>query len=46
MDFGYRYLNVGKAESGGATPVTFDHVAGHEVRVGLRWSFEDLPTYR
>jgi opacity protein-like surface antigen len=46
MDFGYRYLNVGKAESGGATPITFDNVASHEVRVGLRWSFEDLPSYR
>jgi opacity protein-like surface antigen len=46
MDFGYRYLNVGKAESGGATPITFDNVASHEVRVGLRWNLEDVPTYR
>ena len=46
LDFGYRYLNVGKAESGGATPVTFDRVAGHEVRLGVRWSFDDLPNYR
>lgn len=46
MDFGYRYLNVGNAESGGAAPVSFDNIASHEVRVGLRWSLEDLPTYR
>jgi opacity protein-like surface antigen len=42
LDLGYRYLNVGKAKSGGATPITFDDVAGHEVRLGLRWSFNDL----
>jgi opacity protein-like surface antigen len=46
LDFGYRYLNVGKAESGGAAPVTFDRVAAHEVRLGVRWSFNDLPNYR
>lgn len=46
IDFGYRYLNVGKAQSGGAAPVTFDNVAGHEVRVGMRWDFDNLPTYR
>jgi opacity protein-like surface antigen len=42
VDFGYRYLDVGKAESGGAAPVTFDKIAGHEVRIGLRWSADDL----
>lgn len=42
IDFGYRYLDVGKAESGGAAPVTFDKIAGHEVRIGLRWSADDL----
>jgi opacity protein-like surface antigen len=42
IDFGYRYLDVGKAESGGPAPVTFDRIAGHEVRVGLRWSADDL----
>jgi opacity protein-like surface antigen len=42
VDFGYRYLDVGKAESGGAAPVTFDKVAGHEVRIGLRWNANDL----
>jgi opacity protein-like surface antigen len=42
VDFGYRYLDVGKAQSGGSAPVTFDNVAGHEVRVGMRWSFDDL----
>jgi opacity protein-like surface antigen len=42
IDFGYRYLDAGKAESGGPAPVTFDKIAGHEVRVGLRWSADDL----
>jgi opacity protein-like surface antigen len=42
IDFGYRYLDAGKAQSGGAAPVTFDKIAGHEVRVGLRWSADDL----
>jgi opacity protein-like surface antigen len=42
VDFGYRYLDVGKAESGGPAPVTFDKVAGHEVRIGLRWNANDL----
>jgi opacity protein-like surface antigen len=46
IDFGYRYLNVGKAQSGGPNEVTFDKIAGHEVRVGLRWNFEDLREFR
>jgi opacity protein-like surface antigen len=42
LDLGYRYLNVGDAKSGGPAPVTFDNVAGHEIRIGLRWSAGDL----
>jgi opacity protein-like surface antigen len=47
-DVGYRYLNLGDAKSatdafGG---MTFKNLAAHEVRVGLRWSFDDLPVPR
>ena len=42
IDFGYRYLNLGKAVSGGPNAVTFDNISGHEVRAGLRWHFNDL----
>jgi opacity protein-like surface antigen len=46
IDLGYRYLNVGKVQSGGPGTVTFNYVAGHEVRLGLRWNFDDLRAYR
>jgi opacity protein-like surface antigen len=44
IDAGYRYLNLGDVATGsdaiGST--TFKNVAAHEVRVGLRWSFDDI----
>jgi opacity protein-like surface antigen len=44
-DVGYRYLNLGDTKS--ATDpsgyMTFKNIASHQVRVGLRWSFDDLP---
>jgi opacity protein-like surface antigen len=44
LDVGYRYVDFGdakpKADANGA--MTFKDVAAHEVRVGLRWSFDDL----
>ena len=44
-DVGYRYLNLGDVKS--ATDpsgyLTFKNIASHQVRVGLRWSFDDLP---
>lgn len=47
LDFGYRYLNVGdmrtNADAFGA--MTFKNVAAHELRVGLRWSFNDIRGY-
>lgn len=46
IDFGYRYLNVGDAKTGGPNATTFKNVAGHEFRVGLRWSFDDLREFR
>jgi opacity protein-like surface antigen len=46
VDLGYRYINFGDVTTGsdafGST--TLKQVAAHEVRVGLRWSFDDLPT--
>ena len=42
VDFGYRYMNLGKGESGGPNEVTFKNLGGHEMRVGLRWHFNDL----
>jgi opacity protein-like surface antigen len=43
VDVGYRYIDFGDVETardafGG---VTFKDVAAHEVRVGVRWSFDD-----
>jgi opacity protein-like surface antigen len=48
VDFGYRYLNVGSARTSSSAlgAMKFDNVAGHEVHVGLRWSFDDLREYR
>lgn len=48
LDFGYRYINFGDAttasDSFGA--MTLKNLAAHEVRVGFRWSFDDLPIPR
>ena len=46
IDFGYRYLDVGKVRSGAPGEVTFNNVAGHEVRLGVRWNFNDLVHFR
>ncbi len=48
VDLGYRYLNLGDATSGSDTfgSMTIKNVAAHEVRVGLRWSFNDFPISR
>lgn len=44
VDVGYRYLSFGNVETtsgvGGST--TFRNLGAHEVRVGLRWNFDDL----
>jgi len=44
IDFGYRYLSLGdvKSDSGTTGNVTFKNVYAHELRLGLRWSFDDL----
>lgn len=45
IDAGYRYVNFGDvataADSFGS--MTLKNLAAHEVRVGVRWSFDDLP---
>ena len=47
LDVGYRYLNLGdlRTANDGAGGITLKDVASHEIRVGLRWSFNDLPEY-
>jgi opacity protein-like surface antigen len=44
-DVGYRYLNLGdvKSATDPSGTMTFKNIASHQVRVGLRWSFDDLP---
>jgi opacity protein-like surface antigen len=44
VDVGYRYLNLGnlRTASNAAGAMTFTDVAGHEVRIGLRWSLNDF----
>lgn len=48
MDVGYRYLNMGKGQTGGPardqngggtsqTPWVFNNLHSHDIRVGLRW---------
>jgi opacity protein-like surface antigen len=44
VDVGYRYLNFGDVATGSDAfgPMQFKNVAAHEVRVGVRWSFDEL----
>jgi opacity protein-like surface antigen len=44
IDFGYRYLNFGSVmtDSDNFGAMTFRNVAAHEVRIGVRWSFDDI----
>jgi opacity protein-like surface antigen len=48
LDVGYRYLNLGDVHTGtdALGTMTFKNVAGHQVRVGVRWSFDDVREYR
>jgi opacity protein-like surface antigen len=48
VDFGYRYINFGDARTAAdaSGSMTFKNLAAHEMRVGLRWSFDDLPSTR
>ncbi|HVZ52210.1 MAG TPA: outer membrane beta-barrel protein [Pseudolabrys sp.] len=44
IDAGYRYVNFGDVTIAGdtASALTLKNLAAHEVRVGFRWSFDDL----
>jgi opacity protein-like surface antigen len=44
IDLGYRYINFGDAKTGtdASGAMTFKNLAAHEVRIGLRWSFDDF----
>jgi opacity protein-like surface antigen len=46
IDLGYRYLNFGNAatEADAFGAMTFKNIAAHEVRLGVRWSFDDFQT--
>ena len=54
LDFGYRYLHIGDAESGdlepwggpGApdTPVVFEDISSHDFTMGFRWNFGPVAT--
>lgn len=48
VDVGYRYLNFGDAHTASDSfgSMTLKNLAAHEVRVGVRWSFDDLPALR
>ncbi len=46
LDFGYRYLNYGKARTSGSLPLglytyTQKDLASHDFRLGMRWVFAD-----
>jgi opacity protein-like surface antigen len=45
IDFGYRYLSFGDAQTGAGPggSMNFKNVINQEVRVGLRWNLDDLP---
>ena len=44
MDLGYRYLNLGdvSTQSDALGAMTLKNLAAHEVRVGARWSLNEL----
>jgi opacity protein-like surface antigen len=46
VDLGYRYIDFGdvKTDSDTFGAMLFKNIAAHEVRAGLRWSFDDLPS--
>lgn len=48
VDVGYRYLNFGDAttQSDAFGAMTLKNLAAHQVRVGFRWNFDDLPLVR
>jgi opacity protein-like surface antigen len=47
VDVGYRYLNWGDVPTASDAfgEMTFKNVYAHELRVGVRWSFDDITRY-
>ena len=45
LDVGYRYMNFGDVQTASDAfgQMSFKNLAAHEVRVGVRWNFEDVP---
>lgn len=41
IDASYRYINLGKGKSGGPDAFNYSDVVGHDLRIGLRYRFED-----
>lgn len=48
VDLGYRYLSLGDVMTGSDAfgSMRLKNITSHEVRVGLRWTFEDMPVGR
>lgn len=48
MDVGYRYIDFGDlvTTEDSASAATLKNIAAHEIRIGMRWSFDDLPVER
>jgi len=48
VDLSYRYINFGdtKTAADASGQMTFKNLAAQQVRVGLRWSFDDSLAYR
>jgi opacity protein-like surface antigen len=48
VDFGYRYVSLGdvRTQADAFGSFKLKNIAAHEVRVGLRWNFEDAPLGR
>jgi hypothetical protein len=45
LDVGYRYLNLGDVATASDVfgQTTLKNIAAHQVRVGVRWSFDGTP---
>ena len=41
IDASYRYINLGKGKSGGSDVFEYSDIIGHDLRIGLRYRFED-----
>ena len=45
LDLSYRYMNFGDVATASDAfgEMTLKNLAAHEVRIGIRWSFDDQP---